>query len=186
MAKTAHPSLHARLFAARPRRLSSLLTLVLLSTSLAGCGAGPRLASTVDGLPTPSTATTDAPELAVATPLPRPLIGEVVWTSTVSAETNAPTARTTQFAVDVPSIIAAVQAGSLPPGARIAAAWEYNDTTLDAFATELTAVEDMDGRWISFAIDRDPEVPWPAGTYRITISLDGTVMVQATAEVVAS
>jgi hypothetical protein len=184
MTQAAQPS--ARRFTTRPRRLCSLFALGLFSLAMAGCGAGPRLAPPEVGLPTPSPATVSEHVPPVATPLPRPPISEVVWTSAVDAESSAPTARATQFAVDVPSIIAAVRAGNLPPGSRIAAAWEYNDTSLDAFATELTAVENIDGRWISFTIDRDPEVPWPAGTYEITISLDGTVLEQASTEVVPS
>ena len=37
--------------------------------------------------------------------------------------------------------------------------------------------------WISFYIERDPDVPWPVGTYEVTVSLDGATVQQAAVEV---
>ena len=36
---------------------------------------------------------------------------------------------------------------------------------------------------MSFYIERDPDVPWPVGTYEVTVSLNGTTVQQAAVEV---
>ena len=84
---------------------------------------------------------------------------------------------------DAPRIIAAMQTFALSAGSTVEATWEYNDTSLDAFSTRLAPADSSAESWISFYIDRDPDVPWPVGTYEVTVSLNGTIVQQAAIEV---
>jgi hypothetical protein len=72
---------------------------------------------------------------------------------------------------------------ALPTGSSVEANWEYNDTSLDAFTTRLTPADTGANQWISFYIERDPEVEWPVGTYEVRISLDGATVHEAAVEV---
>ncbi|MBW3631649.1 MAG: hypothetical protein KY456_01340 [Chloroflexi bacterium] len=110
-------------------------------------------------------------------------LGRVIWTDEIDESTNAPVEPVSSYPPTAPRIIAAIPAQSLPAGSRIEAAWEYNDTTLDAFTTELSQAEVIDQTWIAFHIERDPAVAWPVGTYEVRVSLDGTTMQVAAVEV---
>ena len=72
---------------------------------------------------------------------------------------------------------------ALSAGSSLEATWEYNDTSLDAFTTRLAPADSGADQWVSFYIERDPEVEWPVGTYEVKISLDGATVQQAAVEV---
>ncbi|MCA9878953.1 MAG: hypothetical protein KC442_14270 [Thermomicrobiales bacterium] len=118
------------------------------------------------------------------TPTPRPTgLGEIRWSS---EELTAATPATgvTQLPIDAPRIVASVPGYSLPVGVQVSAAWFYNDTTLDAFATTLTVDQAQAEQWFAFQITRNSETPWPPGVYEITISLDGQASQSSAVEVV--
>jgi hypothetical protein len=80
--------------------------------------------------------------------------------------------------------VASVPAYSVPAGSQVAAAWTYNDTSLDAFATSVTIDQPAAEQWLTFKLSRNSETPWPAGVYGVTISLNGAVAQSASIEVV--
>ena len=110
-------------------------------------------------------------------------IGDVIWAMATDPATNAPIEPVSNYAPDAPRIIAAVHVGSLSAGSVLEATWEYNDTSLDAFTTQLTSSESGADQWISFYIERDPDVVWPVGTYEITLSLEGTPVLNSAVEI---
>jgi hypothetical protein len=112
-------------------------------------------------------------------------IGRIVWAADTDPTTRAPIEPVSSYRPDAPRIIAAVQTHALAAGSVVEATWEYNGTSLDAFTTRLLPTESGAERWLSFHIARDPEVPWPLGTYEVTVSLDGTPMQQAAVDVSA-
>jgi hypothetical protein len=110
-------------------------------------------------------------------------IGDVVWATETDPVTNAPIDSVSSYQPDAPRIVAAVQTDALLVGSRVAATWEYNDTSLDAFTTQLTPDDSGADQWIIFYIERDPEVEWPVGTYEVNISLNGATLREAAVEV---
>jgi hypothetical protein len=112
-----------------------------------------------------------------------PQIGGVVWSTSTDPATNAPVEPVSSYRPDALRIVAAAHTAELSPGASVEATWEYNDTSLDAFTTRLTPSERGAEQWISFYIERDPEVEWPVGTYEVKISLNGATVQQAALEV---
>jgi hypothetical protein len=147
---------------------------------LAGCGGGTRLVAPVAATPTASAAATPT-----AAPLatPAPSLGEIIWSTSVDPVTNAPADAVAYYRADAPRIAAAMPTRGIPSEASIQATWEYNDTPLEAFTTELERPGQIETTWISFYLDRDPETLWPEGVYAIAISLDGTEVRRATVEV---
>ena len=49
--------------------------------------------------------------------------------------------------------------------------------------TQLAPADSGADQWVSFYIERDPEVEWPVGTYEVKVSLDGAIVQQAAVEV---
>lgn len=125
------------------------------------------------------------PRAAVtATPTPQPAgLGDIRW-SGEEVTTATPVAGPTQLTTDVPRIIANVPAYSLAAGSQVSAAWSYNDTSLDAFATTLTIDQLQAEQWLAFQLSRNAETPWPAGVYQITISLNGQAAQTSSIEVI--
>ena len=76
-----------------------------------------------------------------------------------------------------------MQTSGLSAESALEATWEYNNTSLDAFSTRLVPASSAAESWISFHIERSPDVPWPVGTYQVTISLNGTTVQQASIDV---
>jgi hypothetical protein len=153
---------------------------------LVSCGGEPVL-MVPDG-PSPAPAATSlpvaSPSAMAATPVPEPPLGEVVWATAVDPVTSAPSEPVTAFAPDAPRIIAAVASHRLAAGSRLKATWEYNQTSLDAFTTDLIIPEESTGQWVNFQISRAvTSEPWPEGTYAIAIAVDGTVTRTAEVEV---
>ena len=104
---------------------------------------------------------------------PAPALGDVIWASSADPVTNAPQNEVAVFSPDAPRIAAFVLASALSAGSTIHADWEYNDTTLDAFTRQIVTPTAIDRTWLSFHIDRVDAESWPAGTYEVTISLNG-------------
>ena len=150
---------------------------------LIGCGGEPRLVPPAN--PSPEVVPT-SPASAAATPVSAMMesqIGDIVWATSTDPASNMPVDTVTSYRPDAPRIIAAVRTRGLSAGSTVEATWEYNNTSLDAFTTRLTPSASGAEQWISFHIARDPEVPWPVGTYELTITLDGAIVRQAAVEV---
>lgn len=178
------PSLCSRL--ARVEHAARLLRTLLAAVGCAlliGCGA-PQLAP-LEPAPAPSEAATPVAATAQAPKAsPVPSLGEIVWATSADPETNAPQEMVTAYSPEAPRISAFVLAISLPAGSAIDADWAYNDTSLDAFSRQIVVPAPTDQTWISFHIDRSDAEPWPAGIYKITISLNGQTAREAAVEVV--
>jgi hypothetical protein len=159
-----------------------LAFVALQGTLLVSCGGEPRLVPPDDQS---RSHTIERSAVPGATPRANVTssVGRIVWTAAIDETTNAPIEPVSSYPPTAPRIIAAVPAQSLPSGSQIEATWEYNDTSLDAFTTQLSQTETIDQAWIAFHIERDPAVPWPVGTYEVSISLDGTTMQVAAVEV---
>jgi hypothetical protein len=106
-----------------------------------------------------------------------------VWTGEAVALAT-PAASVTDLDIDAPHIVANVPAYNLPSGSQVSAAWSYNDTSLDAFATTLTIDQAQTEQWLEFQLSRNADASWPAGVYEITVSLNGQVAQTSSIEVV--
>jgi hypothetical protein len=159
------------------------VALVLSTCLLAGCGGEARLMSpTVEVASrqaTPATVASPSP----ATPPPGPSIQPIVWAVSVDPTTQEPSEKTPTFGADALSLYGCVSVNNLGEGSVVEATWTYNGTSLDAFATQVILPDDVSTRWIAFHISRDPNIPWPPGTYAISIALNGTVLQSASVEV---
>jgi hypothetical protein len=156
------------------RRRCVRMTLPLLCILLLiGCG---RAGSTPVAI-TPAAIVPLEPTLA--TPLPatpavqEPRFSEIVWTTEWSGAPGEEPVSVAELRTDSPAIIALVRGRMLPNGAQVNAAWTYNDTSLDAFATQTTTSGASDDVWLAFRLDRTPDLLWPAGTYQVTLTFDG-------------
>jgi hypothetical protein len=150
---------------------------------LVSCGGELRLVPPAD--PSPQ-AISKAVAGAGATPVSTAVatqFGQIVWATAIDPETSAPIDRVSNYRSDAPQIIAVMQAYSVSAGSVVEASWEYNNTSLDAFSTRLVPADSTVESWISFRIERSPDVPWPVGTYEVTVSLNGTTVQQASIEV---
>jgi hypothetical protein len=168
------------------RGFISLAPLFAIMLMLSSCGGEARLvpptAKVPSTLPAPSGAGTPVP----ATAMPAPAIDAIVWAASVDPATQAPSQRVTSFSTDAPGIYACFSATNLNAGAVVEASWTYNKTSLDAFTTRLVLPDAAPQRWIAVHLTRDPNVPWPAGTYAVTVSVNGKTAQQAAVEVAAS
>jgi hypothetical protein len=165
------------------RRSLGVASLALVCAMLVSCGGEPRLAPPVS--PSPPVMTV-SPAGAAATPVSTAVatrVGQIVWASAIDPATSAPIEPVSSYRPDAPRIIAAMQTFRLSAGSTFEAMWAYNDTSLDAFSTRLAPAEGSAESWMSFYIERAPDVPWPVGTYEVTVSLDGTMVQQAAIEV---
>jgi hypothetical protein len=165
------------------QRLVRAALLTLACGLLASCGSEPILAPPADLTPQKIANT---PVASIATPVATPeapRVGGVVWATNTDPATNVPIDQVTNFHPDALRIVAAVHVDALSAGSYIEATWEYNDTSLDAFTTRLPLSDSGTDQWISFYIERDPEVEWPVGTYEVSISVDGVPVQQAAVEV---
>ena len=149
---------------------------------LVSCGGEPPLVPLEDQSRSPTIEISAVPGATPQANLTSSM-GRIVWTAAIDETTNAPIEPVSSYVSIAPRIIAAVPAHSLPAGSRIEATWEYNDTSLDAFTTRLSQTEMIDQTWITFHLERDPAVPWPVGTYEVSVSLNGTTVQVATVEV---
>lgn len=154
--------------------------------SLAACGKGTELASPGQSLTTPSPlrgVQENAP--AAASPVDsRASIGDVTWTMAIASATRAPVDSVTRYFTDAPSFIAVMPVADLPTDTEVQALWSYNSTSLDDFATRLVVNEGPGNHWITFRLDRSPDVSWPPGVYEVAVSIDGVLVREASVEVI--
>jgi hypothetical protein len=165
------------------RRSLGPLGVALVCAMLVSCGGELRLAPPAS--PPPQAMTEEAAG-AAATPVNTTVatrFGEIVWATATDPKTSAPIEPVSSYRPDAPRIIAVIQVFGLSAGSDIGATWEYNNTSLEAFTTRLRPAGSTAESWVSFRIDRSPDVPWPVGTYAVTVSLDGTTVQQAAIEV---
>jgi len=175
-----------RLVTRRRNALWSIVAAAGLLLDLSACGGDTKLAVPDQQQSTP----TPRPQFQTSVPgtaspvNTTPTIGEVTWTTAIAPATQGPVDGVTNYVVDAPSIIAVMPAANLPPDAEVEARWSYNSTSLDDFATSLAGDLGPGDRWINVRLDRAPEVPWPAGVYQVTVSLDGALVQEASIEVI--
>lgn len=150
---------------------------------LARCGGEARLVPPAESTPSGTVSRAGVSAAIPAATAVTWQIGDVVWTNATDPITNAPLEPVASFPPDVLRIVAAVHVDALPAGSSIEAIWEYNDTSLDAFSTRLSLDGGSANLWVSFYIERDPEVDWPAGTYEVKISLNGSTKQEAAVRV---
>ena len=165
------------------RRSVAAVCIALVSAVLVSCGGELRLVPPVG--PSPE-ATPPVPAGAVPTPVSTAVatkFGPIIWATAVDSKTGAPVEPVTSYRPDAPGIIAVMQTSGLSAGESIEATWEYNNTSLDAFSTRLVPAASAAESWISFHIERSPDVEWPVGTYEVTVALNGTTVQQASIEV---
>jgi hypothetical protein len=124
-------------------------------------------------------------ESAAGTPAAtvRPALDEVLWAVTTDPASDAPLTVTRRYPTDTTRLTASVLATNLSAGSVVEAAWSYNDTSLDAFTTEVVVADAAARRWLSFHLERASEEPWPPGVYAVELSLDGIPAGQSEVEV---
>jgi hypothetical protein len=154
---------------------------------LASCGGEAKLVGPGASRLQPATpataspvATPAMPSSATATATP---IGPIVWTTAVDPRTSAPADAVTAYSPDARRIIAAVSVRGLPGGSTLTASWSYNNTSLDAFATQLTMTAEADETWVSFYLERSEGTPWPEGVYDVVIARDGQEVARSTVDI---
>ena len=162
------------------RRSRGAACLALACAMLASCGGELRMVPPADPSPQTMSAAPAATPLSTAV---APRFGPIVWASAIDPATSAPTEPVLSYPPDAPRIIVVIQAFALSAGSVVEATWEYNNTSLEAFSTSLVPPSSTAERWISFHIERQPDVPWPVGTYEVSVSLNGTSVQQASIEV---
>jgi len=150
---------------------------------LVSCGGELRLAAPAGPSPQVMTETTGAARATPVGPAVATRFGPIVWATAIDEATDAPIGPVSTYRADAPRIIAALQAFGLSGGSVLEATWEYNNTSLDAFSTRLVPADSTAESWISFYLDRSPDVPWPVGTYEVTVSLNGATLQQASIEI---
>jgi hypothetical protein len=122
---------------------------------------------------------------APATPIARePRFSDIVWSTEWTGAPGEEPVAVAELRTDSPAIIALVHARMLPEGAQIDATWTYNDTSLDAFTTRATTNGSSDDIWLAFRLDRNPDVLWPAGTYKVTLTFNGSEVASGAIQVV--
>lgn len=154
-------------------RMVRLASLIVLSGLIVACGGG----GGSDGdSEVERTAVTDV-ATPTATRISGPaVLGEIVWAASVDPVTKEPLEPVTTFPVSAAAISAVLPVTQLPEGVAIAAAWEYNDTTLDAFDQTIVAERDYVEGWIEFRLTRGELEAWPDGTYEITVQSGDQVL----------
>lgn len=166
-----------------PDRACMLLSMLAIAT-LAGCGTAPNAPMAV----TPVATAPEAPDLAMpqsATPILRePQFSDIVWTNEWSETPGEQPVAAAELPTDSDVIVALTRARALPAGARVDAAWTYNDTPLEAFSTATEKGDSSDDVWLAFRLERNPDLPWPSGNYAVTLFLDGAEVVRGDVHVV--
>jgi hypothetical protein len=100
-------------------------------------------------------------------------LGSIVWATAIDPQSKAPTAIVTGFADEVRVIYATTPITHLAAGTELGASWSYNNTPLDGFVAMIIAERDQSNAWAEFHIALTGSEPWPPGTYRIEITVDG-------------
>jgi hypothetical protein len=132
---------------------------------LAGCGGG------------------DAPE---ATEAPATAnvsltgIGQIVWTTSVDAPTQAPGEPIAALPNDAPLVIAALPVETLPAGTVLQARWTIDGDPLPAIdPTPVTVEEGLAGAWVTWTLRWEGDQPWPIGRLGIVVEIDGAEPLRA-------
>lgn len=155
------------------RQAPLVLALIVACVSLVGCGADK--AETPDAAGTVTTAPVATVAIVPTALSGSPVLGDVVWTNAVVAESNTPSG--TAPVVTDTTIYAVFPIQSLPAGSQLVASWSFNDTSLDGLNSAIRVDHDQVDGWIEFHIQRIGTDPWPDGVYEVVVS-DGTTEVQ--------
>jgi hypothetical protein len=145
--------------------------------------------STAEGrVPPAGTPAATVPPTATATAVvvPGATIGAGVGATTVDPLTQAPVTEVADITEDVPTIYATLPLVSVDAGTVISVQWIYNDIEIEGMTTSVTAAEALQNTWVAFRFDRSAEEPWPVGTYRVVVSVNGTPAQEAAIGVVRS
>jgi len=161
---------------------------LLVAGLIAGSTGGAHAAT-----PTPTSAATRArvpaagasPVASPGTPQPAPaVLGQVIWATAIDPSTKEPRQRVTAFPATAQTIYATLPVISIKRGTTLSASWSYNNTALPGLASSVTATADAENVWVEFHLTLKPGVPatpplkpgtWPAGTYQITVSINGKI-----------
>ncbi len=130
-----------------PRRLVrifiSLSTLALV-LGLAACGSGGG--NTTE---TPTVSPQASPAV-VPTAVPPLVIGDVVWTTSVT-KAGEPGEVVDAFPRDTPVVYAAARVEHARKGTTLSATWTLNGSSLPTQDQSVTLAEDSDDGWVAFA-----------------------------------
>ena len=167
-----------------------------LQPSVVDCDINPCVATT------PTQATVLAPATPIATPEPAssPIgpessstpvafrseaatLGPVVWATSVDDETRAPRDQVTSFAADAPTIYATVAVGHIAAGTTVQAQWSYNRTKLETLDQVILAERSDNEVWLEFHLALSQGETWPAGTYELSLAVNGEPAVTSSVEV---
>ncbi|MGD9713946.1 MAG: hypothetical protein AB7V46_18095 [Thermomicrobiales bacterium] len=169
-----------------PIRGARILLTLLMVAVCTGCGRSGSPLETGTTIVTPTVPSFQATALP-ATPAPRePRFSEIVWTNEWSGQPGEEPVALPELLPDSPVIVALTRARALPPEAQVEATWTYNDTTLDAFSTGVVNSGAHEDVWLAFRLTRDPETVWPAGTYEVTLLLNGVEVTKSAIQVIES
>jgi hypothetical protein len=169
---------HARRSKSRGR---SMLICVLVSVALllAACGE-----EDPGSMPTVGPTTTTAPAAPASTEIPSASIEPIVWTSSVDSTTNAPTEPVEQFSTADQTIYAVVRVANVPQGAVLSASWTYNDAPLESATRAIVPTQAYRSGYVEFHLAKVDSETWPAGSYGVTMTIDGSVAQMAVVNVV--
>lgn len=163
----------------RPRA-GVLWATVLAAFLLVACGGG----EAPSGPATPLPASPSSGEPAPIAPPERPIFsGPVTWAADVDPATGGPANPVASLPADAPRLVAAVRIREGRAPGRIAASWAYNATAMPAFDATLDVPAGDGLAWAAFTLEMPGGEAWPAGTYEITLSLDGEQPVTGRIEV---
>lgn len=157
----------------------SICVLFSVALLLAACGGEDPGSNATVG-PT----TTAAPAAPASTEIPAASIEPIVWTAAVDSTTNAPMEPVEQFSTADRTIFAVVRVANLPQGAVLSASWTYNDAPLENATRAIVPTQAYRAGFVEFHLAKVDGQTWPAGSYRLTITLDGNVAQVAKVNVV--
>lgn len=147
----------------------TLIVALAGALALSACGKKEEPAPPPAATPAPAPAPTTPPPAATPAPAPAPLaVASVDLGNAVDADGKKVTAPTTTFAAK-DTIYAAVTTTGSAPTATLTAKWTYQDGQLVNSSDQTLA---PNGEAVTTFHIAKPD-GWPAGNYKVEISLDG-------------
>lgn len=161
--------LNTRIEKLRRRNLLAL-SLIVACSALIGCSSDGTDRASVSPV---ATVIVDPSVTPLSGP---PVIGSIVWTTSVDPATKAPAGGAPPTVRDL-VIYAVAPIESLPAGSQLIARWYFNGTSLDGLNSSMRIDQDRVAGWLEFHIERVDGDSWPDGEYEIVIS-DGSTDLQ--------
>jgi len=107
----------------------------------------------------------------------------VVWATAVDDETRAPLDQVTSFVANAPTIYATVAVEHIAAGTTVQAQWSYNRTRLETLDQVIVAERSDSEVWLEFHLSLSEGETWPAGTYELSLAVNGEPAVRSNVEV---